>query len=79
MNTVYLAVCSNGHEYISNSMPIKTSSGDFKYYRNQDDSVLLPMGTIEKLLGRKITYEESPVKVEFYSYSDGSLIIRPEH
>lgn len=68
---MWLAVGKLGHEYISNEMPafdgfnwvcmvydeIESEVGMF------NEIIVAPNGTIEKILGKELTFENSPVEV----------------
>lgn len=55
----FVAVNRNDSETIFNSEPFRTS----KYWDSNDDYVDLPTGSIEKLIGRKLTWDDDPVEI----------------
>lgn len=55
----FVAVNRNDSETIFNSEPFRTE----KYWGSNDDYVDLPTGSIEKLIGRKLTWDDSPVEI----------------
>ena len=59
----YLAVDANGDEYKYNTKPMRHNTlGMFTNYRCK--IVRLRNGTIEKLIGRKLTWEDEPVEFQ---------------
>lgn len=66
----YVCVDKNGQEKIFNSAPSRdgfgitnTFWGIYDYYGENDYGVDLPEGTIFRLIGRKLTWEDEPVKL----------------
>jgi len=63
----WLATDKNGKETIS---PGRPEFDGFEWCYTEENSIEseyamdLPDGTIEKILGRKLTYEESPVEIK---------------
>lgn len=39
-------------------------------FSNMDIRVMLPKGTVEKIIGRSLSYSDDPVLVEFEDYGD---------
>lgn len=62
MTTIYLAVDEDGTEACFNGDPHRVTSDLISGYWNDFDRVELPPGTIEKLTGRKITWEDEPIE-----------------
>ena len=67
----YLCVDKNGKEKIFNNMPSRDGFGTndtfwaiFDYYGENDYGVDLPDGTIFRLIGRELTWEDEPVVFE---------------
>lgn len=63
----WVATDKNGSEFIFNNQPLRRESmGEWwPDVENMDeDIVLLPNGTIEKLIGRQLTWEDEPVELE---------------
>ena len=59
----YLTVSTRGKESIFRLKP--RGNGDTWHdYPYQDTKIDLPRGTIEKILGRKITYWECPIEIK---------------
>lgn len=64
----WLAVDEDGCEYIYNTKPYEL--GGFWYNSVPDDKSIelhfmeLPNGTIEKLVGRKLTWKDEPVELK---------------
>lgn len=54
----YLAVDSDGSEWIFESKPEKDN-----VWSTWDNFVELPYGSIEKLIGKKLTWEHEPVEI----------------
>ena len=59
----YLAVNKHGDEVIFRSEPTRETSywEIFDYYSEPDYGVELPKGTIYKLIGRDLTWDDEPV------------------
>lgn len=59
----WLAVDLNDEEYIFEYEPIR----NFEYSRflsyDMDGYIDLPQGTIEKIIGRKLTWDDEPVEI----------------
>lgn len=56
----WLAVDRSGQEIIGDIRPLRDSMiWDFKSYHY----ILLPNGTIKKLIGRDLTWEDDPVEI----------------
>lgn len=59
----WLAVDLNGEEYIYEYKPLR----DFNYNsfksNNDRDYIQLPQGTIEKIIGRVLTWDDEPVEI----------------
>lgn len=49
-------------EWIYKYKPDRASTGDFWY--DTGDCVEMPKGSIEKLIGRELTWSDEPVKLE---------------
>lgn len=68
----YLAVDKNGAEGIYSNRPkrsvaqwVSTQETESQYY---DSGVSLPLGTIEKIIGRKLSWEDDPVEIKGLEY-----------
>lgn len=58
----WLAVDKNGEEVIFGGLPLRGKEAWNVDYDNFNTSYIdLPIGTIEKILNRKITWEDEPV------------------
>ena len=76
----WVAICESGLERLFNAKPIRkkdfwkpsvigqTSTlndwGDEEYEDLYDDWVSLPKGSIKKLIGRELTWEDEPVELK---------------
>lgn len=58
----YLAVDSNGNELIFQYHPIKTKIQYIPLY-TYSHWLVLPKGSIKKLIGRELTWNDNPVKI----------------
>jgi len=58
----YLAVDKNGSEYIYSELPKKNETN----YHSQYDYVELPKGTIKKIIGKEMTFDNEPYHLEKY-------------
>ena len=54
----WIAVDKGGHEIISDSYPI------FDIMTSIDKWIYLPKGTIKKLIGRDLTWQDEPVELK---------------
>lgn len=57
----FVAVDKNGTEYIYPIMPNKSNS--FWYIGGSSDCIMLPQGTIKKLIGFDLKWEDEPVEL----------------
>ena len=59
----YVAVDKDGSEWIYEEEPIRNKHyiGDWGCY---SESFKLPNGSIEKLINKKLTFEDEPVKIQ---------------
>ena len=70
MNDVWLAVDKNGIETISAHIPNYDGFewDDYQFSEEEDDYVsttmILPKGFIKKLLGKELTLQDSPIRIE---------------
>lgn len=66
----WLAVHRNGDEGIFTNKPIRVSISGFWYddqwieYECYDSEISLPKGSIRKLIGRDLTWEDNPVELK---------------
>jgi len=56
----YLAVDRNGTENIFSYQPFRNHN---RIWDTEHDYVVLPKGSIEKLIGKKLTWENEPVEI----------------
>jgi len=56
----YAAVDQDGTECLYNYEPYRTDNG----WNEEEGCVELPKGVIEKLIGRKITWDDEPVELK---------------
>lgn len=62
----WLAVDQNGNEYVYEIKPTRVKETLIirgHWYENGYSSVRLPDGSIEKLIGRKLTWDDEPVEI----------------
>lgn len=60
--SVYVAVDANGSEWVYIYRPYK---GSVSYSLSDDEDMFhLPQGSIQKLIGRPLTFDDEPVKIE---------------
>lgn len=65
----WLAVHKNGKEGIFSHKPTRVEKLDVWYDREEesifyDSEISLPKGTIKKLIGRDLTWEDNPVELK---------------
>ena len=60
---LWICVDKDGKEYIYSSEPIRDGDS-FITYVSGDSFRELPKGSIEKLIGRKLTWDDEPVRIE---------------
>ena len=62
----YVAVDEQKNETIFNEKPARglTNFSNFKTWESELSSVWLPKGSIEKLIGKKLTWEDEPVELK---------------
>lgn len=58
----YLCVDKNGSEWVFDGPPLRTEKSWTISY-DATSCVELPKGSIEKLIGRKLTWKSNPVKI----------------
>ena len=64
----WVAVDKNGDEYIYKKEPFRSAMGYWKparktYEDRDSDYLKLPKGSIKKLIGRELTFEDEPVEL----------------
>lgn len=66
MSMAWLVVDSDRHEYVYATRPIKRElyGGGIGYDSGNSFYVRLPKGSIKKLIGKELTWNDEPVKLE---------------
>lgn len=59
----WLAVDKDGAEWIFETKPIRNVNVFYLFGDDSENLLELPNGTIEKIIGRKITWEDEPVEI----------------
>ena len=61
----YVAIDQNGSEIVYECKPIRTEiTHEWELEDYDHDYVRLPKGSIEKLIGHKLTWEDEPVELK---------------
>lgn len=60
----WVAVNKDGSEVILSTLPDKLGLKDFKQWVCFGNRIFLPQGSIEKLIGRSLTWNDEPVELE---------------
>lgn len=60
----WVAVTKQGREFISMCKPIRVSDEDNYYWKDTFTENSLPSGSIKKLIGRELTWNDEPVKLK---------------
>lgn len=60
----WVAVHKNGSEYISENIPDKCGVWWFSMKDDEDVGIELPKGTIKKLIGRELTFDDNPEELK---------------
>lgn len=61
----FVAVDENGDEWVYERMPNRQERGKEDCWCTDDDSLVeLPKGSIKKLIGRRLTWEDEPVELK---------------
>lgn len=58
----YVVVDKEKREWIFNAFPEKLI--EFGYWTSDEDFIELPKGSIKKLIGRTLTWEDEPVEIK---------------
>lgn len=66
-NMVYLSVGKSGNEYLTKCFPWGCQHGY--------PSVVLPKGSIKKILGRELTCDDEPIEIDENSVSIGHKFV----
>jgi hypothetical protein len=70
MIMAWLAVDENGNEYIYSSKPSRDYSQSwnccwaFEAWEDEESLVQLPKGTIKKLIGRELAWNDEPIELK---------------
>lgn len=59
----YVAVNKSGQEVMFNLYPTREDGYFWYTYRNPDGRIFLPKGTIKKIIGKDLTWEDNPVEL----------------
>lgn len=59
----YLAVDADGAEYIYDALPERYEK-EWKIDMFEESCIGLPMGSIKKLIGRELTWDDEPVELK---------------
>lgn len=78
---IFLAVNKNGDEVILDNFPVlqgeiwtdERSAHDEEYFSIEDhnSAIILPKGTIYKLIGKYLTWEDGPISLKSFIQEDG--------
>lgn len=60
----WVAVNKDGSEVILSTLPDKLGLKDFNQWVCFGNRIFLPQGSIEKLIGRSLTWNDEPVELE---------------
>lgn len=65
----YVSVTTSGNEYLHDTKPtrktVEWSNIEYiMWYNHTGHSIKLPKGSIKKLIGRDITFEDGPIKLK---------------
>ena len=64
MTQIWLAACKDGTEIICEGKLERCDESFWALTDADDNYLIIPAGTIEKILGRKLTWDDEPVIVE---------------
>jgi len=59
----WLAVDPDNSEFIYYDCPQRSFVGKFHCWGSEDETIELPIGSIEKLIGKKLTWEDEPEEI----------------
>ena len=72
----YLCVDKSG-EYIADNVPVRDFRDEWNgwedVYGESCTLISLPKGTIKKLIGKEMTWEDEPICLEEFMYLNGEL------
>lgn len=64
MSMAWVAVETNGNEYIYAYEPYRDNVSGYDMWMTDDESVELPKGSIKKLIGKELTWNDEPVELK---------------
>ena len=64
MSMAWVAVCKNGEERVYVHKPCRKNICGNELWMSELDSVILPKGSIKKLIGRELTWSDEPVELK---------------
>lgn len=59
----WLAVDKNRDEYVYSWEPYRECENDYAFWMSESDCVELTKGSIKRLIGRELTWEDEPVEI----------------
>ena len=59
----WVAVDKYGEEYVYEAKPIRSDDCFYLRYSNGEGFVVIPKGSIKKLIGYELTWEDEPVEL----------------
>ena len=71
----YLCVDKSG-EYIANDVPVRDFRNEWNGWEDfysKCTLISIPKGTIKKLIGKEMTWEDEPICLEEFLYLNGEL------
>ena len=73
----YLCVDKSG-EYIANNVPVRDfrdewNGWEWDVYGESCKLIPIPKGTIKKLIGKEMTWEDEPICLEEFMYLNGDM------
>ena len=63
MSMAWVWICNTG-EIVTDRRPFKDNNGNMALLGYNSKYVLLPKGSIKKLIGRELTFEDEPVELK---------------
>ena len=64
MSMAWVAVDKNGDEYVYSSKPYRDCCKGLELWMSIGDCVELPQGSIKKLIGKELTWNNEPVELK---------------
>lgn len=59
----FVAVDLHGHEEVYRNRPIRLNNGYWWDNVDEESEILISKGTIEKIIGRALTWDDEPVEI----------------